>query len=165
MKSLKVVLGVGGVVAILVVSLLAVSPVIGSAQADAFTGTWELNTAKSKYTPGPAPKSNTAVYEAAGQGIKVSAKGMSADGKPTITQYTANYDGKDYPVTGNPDYDTIALKRIDSHQTEFTRKRAGKVVQTGTNVVSKDGKTRTITATGVNAQGQKITTVGVYEKR
>jgi hypothetical protein len=165
MKSLKVVLGVASVVAILVASLVTISPLIGSAQGDPFVGTWEFNAAKSKYTPGPAPKSNTVIYEAAGQGIKISAKGTSADGKPTSTQYTANYDGKDYPVTGNPDYDTIALKRIDTHQTEFTRKRAGKVVQTGTNVVSKDGKTRTITATGVNAQGQKINTVGVFEKR
>jgi hypothetical protein len=59
----------------------------------------------------------------------------------------------------------VAVRRVDSHTIEFTRKRGGKVVQTATSVVSKDGKTRTITSSGVNAQGQKMSTVGVYEKK
>jgi hypothetical protein len=105
------------------------------------------------------------VYAATAQGLKVSTKGTSADGKPTMTEFTANFDGKDYPATGNPDWDAVVLKRVDSHSIEFTRKKSGKVVQTATSVVSKDGKTRTITATGVNAAGQKISTVGVYEKK
>jgi hypothetical protein len=105
------------------------------------------------------------VYSAAGQGIKVVTKGTSGDGKPTMTEYTANFDGKDYPVKGNPDWDAVSLKRVDSHTIEFARKRGGKAVQTATSVVSKDGKTRTVTATGVNAQGQKISTVGIYERK
>jgi hypothetical protein len=105
------------------------------------------------------------VFSVAGQGFKAATKGISADGKPTATDYTANFDGKDYPATGNPDWDAVSIKRVDSHTIEFTRKKAGKTVQTATSVVSKDGKTRTITANGVNAQGQKISTVGVYEKK
>ena len=164
MKTLKVSL-VAGVGTILVGSLVALWPQPGFAQGDPFLGTWVLNIAKSKYTPGPPPKSNTSVYEVAGQGVKVTTKGTHAAGKPTMTLYTANYDGKDYPVTGNPGWDGTTLKREDTNTVEFTRKKAGKVVQTGTNVVSKDGKTRTITATGVNAQGQKINNVTVWEKK
>jgi hypothetical protein len=150
--------------AVLVASLVLVSQA-GFAQGDTLVGTWVLNVAKSKYTPGPPPKEQTTIFEAAGQGVKVTTKGTDSSGKPTMTAYTANYDGKDYPVTGNPDWDMVSLKRIDAHTVEFTRKRAGKVVQTATSVVSNDGKTRTITSTGVNAQGQKINNTGVYEKK
>ena len=101
----------------------------------------------------------------AGQGIKVSTKAVAADGKPTMTEFTAMFDGKDHPVTGNADYDATMMKRVDSQTIEFTRKKGGKMAQTATSVVSKDGKTLTITTTGVNAQGQKINNVAVFEKK
>jgi hypothetical protein len=136
-----------------------------AAQSDPHVGTWVLNVAKSNYTPGPLPKAQTSVYAAAGEGLKVTTSGTSADGKPTKGEFSIVFDGKDHPATGNPDWDTVSSKRVDSHSIEFTRKKAGKVVQTGTSVVSKDGKTRTVTSTGVNAQGQKLKNVGVYEKK
>jgi hypothetical protein len=156
--------GVVSVVALLGLFAAVRSDVV-SAQADPHVGTWVLNVAKSKYTPGPPPKEQTSVYSAAGQGIKVSTKGVGADGKPTMLDFTAMFDGKDHPATGNPDFDATMMKRVDSHTIEFTRKKGGKVVQTATSVVSKDGKTRTITTTGTNAAGQKINNVGVYEKK
>jgi len=156
--------GVGSA-AVLMASLVVLASHVGFAQGDSLLGTWVLNVAKSKYTPGPPPKEQTTIFEAAGQGLKVTTKGTDSAGKPTMTEYTANYDGKDYPVTGNPDWDMVSLKRINANTVEFTRKRAGKVVQTATSVVSKDGKTRTITSTGVNAQGQKINNIGIYEKK
>ena len=145
--------------------LVAIGSQSALAQSDPFLGTWVLNPAKSKYQPGPPPKEQTNVYEAAGQGVKVTTKGTDAAGKPTMTSYTASYDGKDYPVTGNPDWDMTSLKRVNPNTVEFTRKKAGKVVQTGSQVISADGKTRTITTTGVNAQGQKISNIAVYEKK
>jgi hypothetical protein len=154
-----------GVAAAFVASLVVLVSQAGFTQSDTLLGTWVLNIAKSKYTPGPPPKEQTTIFEAAGQGLKATTKGIDSSGKPTMTTYTANYDGKDYPVTGNPDWDMVSLKRIDANTVEFTRKSAGKVVQTATSVVSKDGKTRTITSTGVNAQGQKINNIGVYEKK
>lgn len=163
MKVLKASLGVS-VGAVLAICLVAMFPSRALAQPDSFLGTWTLNAAKSKFSPGPGPKAQTSMYEAAGQGVKVTVKGTSADGKPIVLEYTANYDGKDYAVTGSADYDQTSLKRIDANTVEFTRKRAGKVVQTGTNVVSKDGKTRTVTTKGTNAQGQQISTVAIYEK-
>lgn len=147
-------------------TLIVYGPLPALAQGDPFLGTWALNVAKSRYLAGrQPPREQTVVYEAAGQGVKVTAKGVDAAGQPTLTQYTASYDGRDYPVTGNRDWDAIALKRINSLTAQFTRKRAGKVVETGTNVVSRDGKTRTITTTGVNAQGQTINIIGIYDKQ
>jgi hypothetical protein len=165
MRTLKVSVGIVGSVALLVTGLVVTRPQVALAQSDPHLGTWVLNVGKSKYTPGPTPKEQTSVYSAAGQGIKVATKGTSADGKPTATEFTGNFDGRDHPVTGNPDWDAVSLKRVDSQTIEFTRKKGGKSVQTATSVVSKDGKTRTVTTAGVNAQGQKINTVGVYEKK
>jgi hypothetical protein len=72
-----------------------------SAQTDARSyGTWKLNVAKSKFSPGPAPKSLTVKWEAAGQGVRLTSEGVTADGKPMSGGYTANYDGKDYPMVG-----------------------------------------------------------------
>jgi len=137
-----------------------------SAQApDPGSGTWELNLAKSKFSPGPPPKNLTRTFEVTGAGVKYSLKGTDAEGKPILVEYTAKYDGKDYPVTGSPDFDTIALKRIDAGTTEATMKKAGKVVQTGKRVVSKDGKELTLTTTGKNAEGQAVNNVSVFEKK
>jgi hypothetical protein len=164
MRHTRLVVGVVGFVALLGL-LAAVRSDVAFGQGDPHIGTWVLNVAKSKYTPGPAPKDQTSVYATAGDGFKVSTSGTGADGKPTMTGFTAMFDGKDHPVTGNPDWDAIVAKRVDSHTVEFTRKKGGKVVQTATSAVSKDGKTRTVTTSGVNAQGQKISTVAVYEKK
>src|SRR5215467_11876700 len=145
MRILKIFIGVGGVVVILAMCLFATSSLSGFAQTDPFIGTWKLNPAKTKYSLGQPPKSLTVTYEAVGQGYKITVKGTDAEGKPTNWQFTANFDGKDYPVSGNPDQDMTTLKRIDAYNVEMIRKKAGKVVSTVTSVVFKDGKTRTVT--------------------
>ena len=74
-----------------------------SAQAaDPLVGTWKLDVAESKFSPGPPPKSITVTFEPAGEGVKVTADVVGADDKPTHTTYTGNYDGKDYPITAAP---------------------------------------------------------------
>lgn len=146
------------------VAVVMAATQIGLAQTDPHVGTWVLSLEKSKYAPGTAPKSQTSVFAAAGQGLKVATTAVTANGTSN-TEYTATFDGKDHPVKGNPDWDTTALKRIDDRTIEFTRKKGGKVVQTARSVVSADGKTRTVTVTGVNAQGQKVNTVALYIKK
>jgi hypothetical protein len=165
MRILKIFVRAGGVIAILAVCLVVLSPLSGFAQTDPSIGTWKLNLAKSKFSPGPPPKSLTQTFEAVGQGVKVTSKGTNAEGNPIDSQYTANFDGKDYPVTGSPNWDAISLKRIDANKVEFTLKKAGKVVMTGTGVISKDGKTRTLRTKGVNAKGEKTSGTAVYEKQ
>ena len=132
---------------------------------DTFIGTWRLNVAKSTYSPGPAPKSVVSIYEAAGQGHKVSVKNESAAGTFEYS-YTTNLDGKDSKVTGtNPVADTVAVRRIDERTLELVNKLGGKVTTTQRNVLSADGKTRTVTTTGTDAKGQKINNVGIFERQ
>jgi hypothetical protein len=140
--------------------------VVASAQSkDPFVGTWRLNVAKSKYT-GPAPKSITSTYEAAGQGYKVSVRNEPASGAVQQYSYTTSLDGKDSPITGNnPNADAVTVKRIDANTLELVNKKGGKVTTTQRNVVSPDGKTRTVTTTGTDPQGQKVNNVGVFEKQ
>ena len=135
------------------------------AQSDPAIGTWKLNVAKSKYVPGPAPKSNVITIAAAGSGYHVTAKGEDASGKPTSIDYTATFDGKESPVKGAPAYDTTSLKRIDANTTEQTRKKEGKTVQTATRKISADGKTMTVTTRGKDEAGRTLNTVAVYDKQ
>src|SRR5262245_56538984 len=107
MRASRVSLGVGAM-AVVVTSVVVLSSRSSLAQSNPFLGTWVLNVAKSKYTPGPPPKEQTVVNEAAGQGMKTTVKGTDAAGKPVATLLTGNFDGKDYPVTGNPDWDSQA---------------------------------------------------------
>jgi ketosteroid isomerase-like protein len=132
---------------------------------DPQAGTWELNVARSKYSPGPPPRSQTRTYEVTGQQVRSVQKGIDAEGKPTLVQFTANYDGKDYPYSGSPDYDTVALTRVDNFTASFTQKRAGNGALTGTRVISQDGKAMTISGKGTNAKGQPTDIMLVFEKR
>ena len=136
----------------------------GTAFAQA-VGTWKLNLAKSKYQPGQAPKSITLVYEAAGAGMKVPVDSVPADGPAIHYPVTANYDGKDVPVVGNPNADMVARTRVNATTTKLVNKKDGKILSTATLVVSPDGKALTITTTGKDAKGQTIDSVAVYDKQ
>lgn len=127
-------------------------------------GTWHLNVAKSKYSPGPAPKSQTLIITASGNSETVTSESVSASGDKTSTVYTAAYDGKPYPLKGSQLADSVTLKRIDDYTSERADSKDGKVVQTYTRAVSKDGKTMTVTIKGTNAQGQPVNNVVVFEK-
>ncbi len=127
-------------------------------------GTWKLNEAKSKLVPG-TPKNLTVVYAPAGDSIKCTIDGVDGQGKPTHNEWTGKFDGKDYPVTGDPNSDTRALKQTDDRTLELTVKKGGKVTATGRTVVSADGKTRTLTISGTDATGKKIEGTAVYDKQ
>ena len=151
---------------ILAAAVFAVGVLASAQSKDPFVGSWRMNVAKSKYSPGPAPKSVTSTYEAAGQGYRISVKNEPASGPVQQYSYTTSLDGKDTPMTGNnPNADMVAVKRIDTHTLEMVNKKGGKTTTTQRNVVEKDGKTRTVTTTGVDAQGQKVNNVAVFEKQ
>jgi hypothetical protein len=133
--------------------------------ADPLIGTWELNVAKSTSSPGPPPKSSTRTFVQDGNGYKYTNRGIDADGKPYLVEYTAHFDGKDYPITGDSNADTISMKRIDRFTIEFTSKKAGKVSYTSKRVTSQDGKTSTVTAQGTDAQGKPFKNVLVFDKK
>ena len=132
--------------------------------ADPTIGTWKLNPSKSAYVPGPKPKTATITYEETADGIKRTGQSTDAEGKTTSFEYTAKYHGKDYPVTGTDLYDTISIKRINDHTVESTLKKSGKVTSRARRVVSKDGKTMTLTINGTDAKGEKMQNLAVYDK-
>jgi hypothetical protein len=131
---------------------------------DGLMGTWKLNEAKSKMGAG-GPKNNTVTYEAAGDSIKVTIDGTAPDGSATHSEWTGKFDGKDYPSTGNPGEDTRSVKQINDRTLHVTSKKGGKLVLTAHVVLSTDGKSRTVTVNGTDAQGKKYKSVAVYDKQ
>jgi len=148
---------------ILTLALCFIAGAVGFAS-DVNMGTWKLNEAKSKFAPG-ASKNNSVVYEAAGDNVKATVDGTDGNGKPTHNEWTGKFDGKDYPVTGDPASDTRSLKKIDDRTLDLTVKKDGKVTATGRIVVSADGKSRTLTTSGTDAKGKKVKNTAVYDKQ
>jgi hypothetical protein len=133
--------------------------------ADPVVGTWKLNLAKSTFSPGPAPKSQTRSYAESAQGITLIIKTMAADGKESTATLTFKDDGKPYPVKGNPDFDMVAVTRVDPLTVNSTQTKAGATVGTGVRTVSKDGKTLTFAQKGTHAAGGKYDDVSVYDRQ
>ena len=131
--------------------------------ADNLVGTWKLNLAKSKYGSASAPKSVISHYEAVEGGIKEVVDRVDADGKSVHIEWTVKYDGRDYPVIGDPVRDSIAVKKIDDYTYELIGKKNGETTTTRI-VIARDGKSRTLTTTGTR-QGQKVAITTVYEKQ
>jgi hypothetical protein len=137
------------------------------AQSNPLVGTWELNTAKSKYVPGPMPKSLTRTVEAQREGVKYTFVGVAADGKPIAYGFPVQFDGKDNPISGSMPQgaDTISAKRTDSHHYVATLKKSGKAIGSARVAVSKDGKVTTVDSTGTTTSGAKEHDVQVYDKK
>ena len=147
------------------VFLVTVLAVHATAQVpDPWIGTWKLNAAKSKYSPGPSPKNGRIEITAVKGGIHQTTRTDPLTGPSTTSEITAMFDGKDYPIKGNPNADTQAFTKIDDHSYQVVSKKAGKVTLTAKVVYSPDGKTRTTTQTGTDAQGKTVNNTIVYEK-
>ncbi|MGA2190916.1 MAG: hypothetical protein ABSH33_20550 [Steroidobacteraceae bacterium] len=129
---------------------------------DPVVGTWTLNVAKSKFSEGHALKSQTRTYSQSADGITLNMKTVGADGKETTTQTTYHLDGKDYPITGRPDFDSLSGKQISPNTASFTLKKGGKTVGTTRRTVSKDGKTLTTTD---KMPGSTAVDTGVFDKQ
>jgi hypothetical protein len=126
-------------------------------------GTWKLNEAKSKLAPGMG-KNTTVVYAEQEDKIKITVEGVDKDGKPTHAVWIGKWDGKAYPAKGNLSWDSAAYKVVNDHTNEITTMRNGKIAWTGTISVAKDGKSRTVTITGTDANGKQFHSKAVYDK-
>jgi len=134
--------------------------------ADPLFGTWQLNLAKSKFSPGPAPKSMTRTYAESAQGaITLTINAISADGKTGTATYAYMNDGKPYPVSGNADADMASVTPINALKAKFKQLRAGTTIATGVRTVSKDGKTLTVAQKGTHASGAPFDDVMVYDRQ
>jgi hypothetical protein len=156
---------------VLTVVAVALLAVIGAsslqAQGNAVAGTWKLNLTKSKFDPGPAPKSLTRTVVAEGDGLKYTFEGVSADGKPVSYSFSVKFDGKDYPIMGSmpSGADSISVTKVDANHYDATLKKGGKAIGTSKVTVSADGKVTTVDASGTNAAGAKTHDVQVYDKQ
>jgi hypothetical protein len=151
----------------LVLALAAMIATAGvTAAADHWVGTWKLNLVKSKYSPPElAPKSQTITREAVEGGMKIVTDDVDAQGKATHNEYSARFDGKDYPWTGQANADTISLLRIDDEYYEAIWKLKGEVTITSNTVVSKDGRTLTTTQSGKDSQGRVVLNMTVFDRQ
>ena len=154
-------------VSIALLSLVACAfPQASYAQSDSMSGLWQVNVAKSKYDPGPPPKSQTVYFQGEGQNRKVTIVGITATGNPQLATFTEFVeDGKPHPVTGLAGIDAQAYTRVDASSLNVSRLKDGKVIQTGTWVVSPDGKALTVTFTGTNANGRQVNNILIYDKQ
>lgn len=135
-----------------------------SSSDDLSLGTWKLNEAKSKIGAG-APKNHTVVYEAVGDDIKVTVDGVDSAGGAVHSEWTGKFDGKYYAVTGDPNSDMRAYRRISKTTMTLTAKKGNKVTLNGRIVVTANGRSRTVTTTGANSSGKKVKTTAVYDKQ
>ena len=137
------------------------------AQGNPVAGTWKLNLTKSKFDPGPAPKSLTRKVEAQGDGLKYTFEGVGADGKALSYSFAVKFDGKDNPIMGSmpSGAESISAKKIDANNYEATLKKGGKVIGTSKVTIAPDGKVTTVDASGTNAAGAKTHDVQVYDKQ
>jgi hypothetical protein len=154
---------------LLIVSLAACCAIVLSSSValagDNWLGTWKMNSAKSKYSPGPAPKSLTIVFVSTADGTKLTSDGVDSEGNPTHGEYVSRFDGKAVPWTGNPDADTASAKKIDANRYTNIWKKEGKTTITAKAVVSKDGKTFTTFQKGKNAKGRTVNNTVVYDRQ
>ena len=147
-----------------VVSLMLVLSLSLLAAESPFSGTWKLNLEKSKMTP-PYPKEVIVRVDADDNGIKVKEDVIDSQGQPTKVSYEAKFDGKDYPTTGSPEFDSVSFQRVNSNTLKAQLKKAGKVIGDYTVVVSKDGKTTSVDYTETSPEGKPIKGSAVYDKQ
>ena len=172
-------------ISVLGITLLLSGSHLIAQDADPIIGTWVLNVSKSTFNPGPAPQSESRTYMletlktkltargvaeprtfvTVSQEIKATSRGVDGRGQSMTREWTILHDGKDHPVTGDPDVDMLSLTRIDAFTSALTLKRAGRIVITGTQAVSRDGKVMTVRTNGINARGQTISDVAVFDKQ
>lgn len=151
---------------ILVGAVLATAGVVLAATAtDPVVGTWTLNVEKSKFSPGPAPKSQTRTYSVDSAGVSLEVKGIGADGTATSQESTFKYDGKAYAMKGAADYDAISLKQVNANTVKSIMIKAGKPVGTTTRTVSGHGKVLTLSTKATDVNGKTYDNVAVYDKQ
>jgi hypothetical protein len=144
---------------------LVMAALATAANAPSFVGTWKLSLEKSKFDPGPPPKSQTVIYEMSGQDFKLIVMIEDAYSQQHTRNATFRMDGKPYPMSGNPNVDTISVQRISARETRTTEMRGSKIVGQLTSTISADGKTRTSRVTLMTADGRTEHNVTVYDRQ
>ena len=90
---------------------------------------------------------------------------MKADGTVIHGVFAAKYDGRDYPVLGDPDSDTVSLKKIDANTVEFTFKKDAKAILNERAIVSVDGQTIRLIVKGMDSKGKSGEATLMYDRQ
>lgn len=130
-----------------------------------FTGTWKLDTTKSKYVGMPKPKEITVTYTPEGSGWRYEAKGMREDGQPSNGSFVYVKDNEEIKTSGFPLWDTVVLKNAQGDVATGTFKRDGKIVGTVKRTVSADDKIMTLKGKVTTPDGKKAQYTSVYGER
>jgi hypothetical protein len=149
-------------IAVLAVTL-SFAAAAASFAANPHMGTWKLNEAKSKLVPGMG-KNTTVTYAEQKDKIKITVDGVDKDGKPTHSVWVGKFDGKAYPVKGNLPFNSVAYRVVNDRTNDITAMKDGKIGWTGQITVAADGKSRTVTINGTDANGKKFKGKAVYDK-
>jgi hypothetical protein len=132
---------------------------------DPSVGTWKLNPAESKFSSWPPPQSIILKIEPSGDnGLKITTETIDAQGKCSVSTLNGTLDGKDSPVTGDPNVDTASLKRDDANTSESQNKKSGKITRFFRRIVSRDKKKMTVTKTENNSQGEAIVDIEIFDR-
>jgi len=145
-------------------ALLAAAPGF-SAAPDPIAGTWVLNLGKSKFNPGPGPKSQTRVFTILPDGTQLKVTGVRADGSKVDAGGTFRLDGRDYPYTGNPDFDSVAMVQQAPRRLAGSTKLKGQRMSRLTYTVSDDGRTLTLYVKGLDAKEQPMENTLVFDRK
>jgi len=156
-----------GRIRLAVVALLAVllAAPVAAVEVDPALGTWVLNLSKSRFDPGPPPKSLMVRFQPDPKGVKSTSELVDAEGKKSIVVYTAAYDGKEYPVTGSEAVDTVLLRKHDNGKVERVDRKCGAIVQSFLRSISEDGRTMTVTHKAKGANGALQHNRLVFDRR
>ena len=128
-------------------------------------GTWKLNVAKSRFTPGPGWRSQMRTYTLQpGGGVLVRWEGVGGHGEPMHVSFASKLDGKDYPMKGSDKYDTLNAVQVDAFTVKSVEKRGGKVAGIAIRTLSRDGRVMTITDKGTDRKGRKFRQLLVFDR-
>ena len=124
-----------------------------------------LDAGKSRFMPVPGPKGQMRTYALTDGLEKMTSRGISGNGKPTLVRYEARYDGKDYDIIGSTGGAKISQKRLDRLTTLSLLKRDGKPVIVATRRVSNDEKTLTVETQGTLPDGRTLNATMVFHRK
>jgi hypothetical protein len=153
----------------LIAAMAVAVPIAAQSKDDPSIGSWKLNVAKSKFTPGPPIKGDTRSYEVNNDGwLIVTTETIQPDGTRTGVRFAAKFDGRAYPQIGRfaPTVTLITYEPVDNRTLKYTQRDAtGKIVSTNTRTVSADGKTMTIEQRSTDASGRAVVNVELFERQ
>lgn len=140
-------------------ALVAQAAGAATLDANAWSGTWHLNAAASKWGAAGKEQGETRTYSYANGKLTMKSSSKDDKGKQTDFTYTAALDGKSYPMTGNANADSISITSVSGHELKATSRMKGKVTVQSDATVSADGKHLTIKRTYVAQKGSPTETL------